>query len=164
VLGYLPGYLSEEGYESGERFIMLSWLAPGLGATVLAGVLLAVAAVLVWRKTDPADPWLGQLILIGVVLLVVTPRYSWYALLLLPMIAMTGRWEWLLVPLALTERLLFPDVAAARIAVVLAIVGVLIGTVRRAQPGWNLRVLDEIRHPLRRPLRAGNTWSEAKPR
>ncbi len=161
VLGYLPGYLSEEGYESGERFIMLSWLAPGLGATVLAGALLAVAAVLVWRKTDPADPWLGQLILIGVVLLVVTPRYSWYALLLLPMIAMTGRWEWLLVPLALTERLLFPDVAAARIAVVLAIVGVLIGTVRRAQPGWNLRVLEEIRHPLRRPIRADKSRSEA---
>ena len=49
-------------------------------------------------KTDPADPWLGQLVMIGVTLLVVTPRYPWYALLLVPMIAMTGRWEWLAVP------------------------------------------------------------------
>ena len=29
VLGYLPGYLSEEGYSSGSRFIMLSLFAPG---------------------------------------------------------------------------------------------------------------------------------------
>lgn len=161
VLGYLPGYLGEEGYESGERFIMLSWLAPGLGATVLAAALIAVAAVLVWRKTDPADPWLGQLVMIGVVLLVVTPRYPWYALLLLPMIAMTGRWEWLLVPLALTERLLFPDVAAARIAVAIAVVGVLVGSLRRAQPGWHLRALREIRHPFRRPRQQENPRSEA---
>ena len=42
------------------------------------------------------------------------------------MIAMTGRWEWLLVPLALTERLLFPPVEVARVAVAIAIAGIIL--------------------------------------
>jgi hypothetical protein len=60
--------------------------------------------------------------MIGVTLLIVTPRYPWYALLLVPMIAMTGRWEWLAVPLALTERLLISDVVLARFSVGAAII------------------------------------------
>jgi alpha-1,2-mannosyltransferase len=134
VLGYLPGYLSEEGYESGTRFIMLSLVAPGSASLVLAALLVAATALLVWWKTDPANPWVGQLVMIGVTLLVVTPRYPWYALLLVPMIAMTGRWEWLAVPLALTERLLIPSVDLARLTVTAAIVVIVVMSVRRA--GW----------------------------
>jgi alpha-1,2-mannosyltransferase len=134
VLGYLPGYLSEEGYETGTRFIMLSLIAPGPASLVLAAVLIAATAALVWWKTDPADPWLGQLVMIGVTLLVVTPRYPWYALLLVPMIAMTGRWEWLAVPLALTERLLVPSVDLARLTVAIAVLFIVVMGIRRA--GW----------------------------
>jgi alpha-1,2-mannosyltransferase len=134
VLGYLPGYLSEEGYESGERFIMLSPVAPGAASTVLAAVLIAATALLVWWRTDPADPWLGQLVMIGAVLLIVTPRYPWYALLLVPMIAMTGRWEWFAVPLALTGRLLVPMAAPTRITVAVAVLVIVVMSIRRA--GW----------------------------
>ena len=134
VLGYLPGYLSEEGYETGTRFIMLSLIAPGPASLVLAAVLVAATGALVWWKTDPTNPWLGQLVMIGVTLLVVTPRYPWYALLLIPMIAMTGRWEWLAVPLALTERLLVPSVDLARLSVGVAIVIIVMMSIRRA--GW----------------------------
>ena len=134
VLGYLPGYLTEEGYESGTRFIMLSLVAPGSASLVLAALLVATTGAIVWWRTDPADPWLGQLVMIGVTLLVVTPRYPWYALLLIPMIAMTGRWEWLAVPLALTERLLIPSVDLARLSVAVAIVFIVVMSVRRA--GW----------------------------
>jgi len=134
VLGYLPGYLSEEGYETGTRFIMLSLVAPGSSSLVLAALLIAATGALVWWKTDPTNPWMGQLIMIGVTLLVVTPRYPWYALLLLPMIAMTGRWEWLAVPLALTERLLVPSVDLARVTVAVAIVFIVVMSIRRA--GW----------------------------
>jgi len=134
VLGYLPGYLSEEGYETGTRFIMLSLIAPGPASLVLAALLVAATAALVWWKTDPANPWLGQLVMIGVTLLVVTPRYPWYALLLVPMIAMTGRWEWLAVPLALTERLLVPSVDLARLSVAVAVVFIVVMSIRRA--GW----------------------------
>jgi len=134
VLGYLPGYLSEEGYETGTRFIMLSLIAPGPASLVLAAVLVAATGAVVWWKTDPTNPWLGQLVMIGVTLLVVTPRYPWYALLLIPMIAMTGRWEWLAVPLALTERLLVPSVDLARLSVGVAIVIIVVMSIRRA--GW----------------------------
>ena len=160
VLGYLPGYLSEEGYESGTRFILASLIAPGFASTVLVGVLLVITAVLVWRKTDPANPWLGQLAMIGVTLLIVSPRYPWYALLLVPMIAMTGRWEWMAVPLALTERLLFPSLEFARITVFIAIVFVVVMTVKRSGPGVLARVKQELRHPFARPVRGEATQIE----
>ena len=148
VLGYLPGYLNEEGYTSGTRFIMISLVAPGTAALVVAAMLILVTAALTWWKSNPDDPWLGQLVMIGVTLLIVTPRYPWYALLLVPMIAMTGRWEWLAVPLALTERLLIPSVDLARLTVTLAIVLIVAMTIRRAGPGALARLGKAIRHPF----------------
>ncbi|MBC7589473.1 MAG: DUF2029 domain-containing protein [Salinibacterium sp.] len=147
VLGYLPGYLSEEGYTSGTRFIMISLVAPGFAALVVAGILIAVTAALTWWKSNPDDPWLGQLVMIGVTLLIVTPRYPWYALMLVPMIAMTGRWEWLAVPLALTERLLIPSVDLARLTVTVAIVLIVAMTLHRAGPGALFRLGAQLRHP-----------------
>ncbi|GAB2468355.1 hypothetical protein HD599_000557 [Conyzicola lurida] len=134
VLGYLPGYLTEEGYETGTRFILLSLIAPGSASLVLAALLVAVVGAVVWWRSDPSDPWIGQLVMIGSVLMIVTPRYPWYALLLVPMVAMTGRWEWLAVPLALTERLLIPSVDLARVAAVVAIIVIVVMSIRRA--GW----------------------------
>ncbi|MFJ8039372.1 glycosyltransferase 87 family protein [Kitasatospora sp. NPDC096147] len=102
VLGYLPGYLSEEGYRDGhlERFALLRlvlperWAAP---AAVLA-VLLAVGRVL-WRG-DPRRPWRGSLLVVGTALLALTPGYPWYGLLVVALVALDGRWEWLAVPAA----------------------------------------------------------------
>jgi len=136
VLGYLPGYLSEEGYESGDRFVLFSWFADGLAGVIIVGLIVAVTAALVWWKTDPTNPWLGQTIMIGVVLMAVTPRYPWYALLLVPMVAMSGRWEWLAVPVALTARLLLPSVDVARWSMFAAILIVVVVTVYRLRPQW----------------------------
>jgi alpha-1,2-mannosyltransferase len=147
VLGYLPGYLSEEGYESGDRFIMLSPIAPGAASTVLALLLIGTTALLVWWKSNPADPWLGQLVMIGAVLVVVTPRYPWYALLLVPMIAMTGRWEWFAVPLALTGRLLLPVAGLTRVTVAVAVVVIVVMSIRRA--GWVIVSPRKPRNPAR---------------
>jgi hypothetical protein len=136
VLGYLPGYLSEEGYEDGTRFALISLVAPGVAGVIVAGLLLVAIAVLVIIKTDPSHPWLGQLVMIGSALLIVSPRYPWYALLLLPFIALTGRWEWLPVPFALTLRLLIPDDLVTQIATgtaVLVIVGVTLWRRRTAR-------------------------------
>lgn len=149
VLGYLPGYLSEEGYVSGTRFILISLIAPGTAALIVAGVLIVIVAALTWWRSDPDDPWLAQLLMIGTVLLIVSPRYPWYALLLVPMIAMTGRWEWMAVPLALTERMLFPDLAWARLTVAAAVVFIVVVSLRRAGPGALARVGRALRHPLR---------------
>lgn len=152
VLGYLPGYLSEEGYVSGDRFVLVSLIAPGPAALIVAALLVAGVAALVWARTDPDDPWLGQLIMIGTTLLIVSPRYPWYALLLVPMIAMTGRWEWMTVPLALTARLLFPSVEVSRVAIAVAVLVIVVVSLRRAGPGALGRWARAARHPFRPAL------------
>jgi len=144
VLGYLPGYLSEEGYESGSRFILLSPFFDGLVPVIIVAAVIAITAGLVWWKTDPANPWLGQLVMIGVVMLAVTPRYPWYALLLVPFVAMTGRWEWMAVPLALTERLLIPSADLARAFVWTTIAFIVAVTIRRMGPGGTRRILGAV--------------------
>jgi hypothetical protein len=148
VVGYLPGYLSEEGYGTGDRFVLLSPYLPGLSALVVAGILLLVVAVLVWRLSDPTDPWLGQLVMIGATLAIVTPRYPWYALLLVPMVVMTRRWEWLAIPAALTVRLLIHGAQPVRLAMVVAIVVVVIVSVRRADPQTRALWKSLVRRPI----------------
>lgn len=102
VLGYLPGYLHEEGYEPGrvQRFALLRLLLPDAAAGVAVVVLLALTALYVWLRGDPARPWRGALLLTGTALLLVSPNYPWYSLLVVALVALDGRWEWLTVTLA----------------------------------------------------------------
>jgi hypothetical protein len=107
--------------------------------------------VLVWRKTDPLNPWYGQVVMIGMTLLIVSPRYPWYALLLVPMIAMSGRWEWMVVPLALTARGLDPHLAVLRWAELVAVIIIIAVSIVRSGQGWQGRALRELRHPFSAP-------------
>ncbi|MGW1161194.1 glycosyltransferase 87 family protein [Streptomyces sp. NPDC002519] len=102
VLGYLPGYLHEEGYEPGDvrRFALLRLLLPDAAAEVTAAVLLALVGLYVWRRGDPDRPWSGALLLTGTALLLFSPSYPWYSLLVIALVALDGRWEWLTVTLA----------------------------------------------------------------
>ena len=102
VIGYLPGYLNEEGYEGGTRSALLSWVLPDAASTPVAAALLAVLAVVLLLRTDPSDPWVAQTVMIGAALVLLSPRYPWYALLLLPFVVLSGRWEWLGVLLVLS--------------------------------------------------------------
>ncbi|MFG2577233.1 glycosyltransferase family 87 protein [Streptomyces sp. NPDC048481] len=102
VLGYLPGYLHEEGYEPGHvrRFALLRLLLPDTAAGPAAALLIALAALYVWRRGDPARPWRGALLVTGTALLLFSPSYPWYSLLVVALVALDGRWEWLTVTLA----------------------------------------------------------------
>ncbi|WP_438306044.1 glycosyltransferase family 87 protein [Streptomyces sp. HUAS TT11] len=102
VLGYLPGYLQEEGYEAGDvhRFALLRLLLPDAAAGVTVIVLLILTALYVWWRGDPARPWRGALVLTGTALLLVSPNYPWYSLLVVGLVALDGRWEWLTVTMA----------------------------------------------------------------
>jgi alpha-1,2-mannosyltransferase len=151
VLGYLPKYLSEEGFDDGSRFALITMVVHGRSATITAIVLVAILAVLVWRKTDPAAPWMGQLVMIGTTLIIVSPRYAWYGLLLVPMIALCGRWEWLAVPLALTARELIPHLPLLRASEMLAVALIVCVGMYRSKPGVFGRLGNELRHPLRLP-------------
>ncbi|MGH9121469.1 MAG: glycosyltransferase family 87 protein, partial [Acidimicrobiales bacterium] len=78
VLGYLPGYLKEEHYESGGRFLLLNLLdIHGSWALRVAVVLLVLAAVIVaFSRLEPAA---GLAILLGALILLATPVQPWYA-------------------------------------------------------------------------------------
>ncbi|WP_084958467.1 glycosyltransferase 87 family protein [Thermoactinospora rubra] len=103
VLGYLAGYVEEEGLDdpsARERYALLRLVLPDSWAPPAAIALLALVMLHVLRRGDPGRPWHGALPVAGSLLLLVTPAYSWYALLVVALAAMAGRWEWLGVALA----------------------------------------------------------------
>lgn len=144
VLGYLPGYLSEEGYEDGSRFALVSLVFHGDAATLVVGLLVLLAAFAAWRLSDPARPWSGEVLLIGVTFLAVSPRYPWYALLLIPFVVLSGRWEWLSIGLAIALRGVWPSADAYRwwlaAAVAVIIVVTLVRTRRSDWERWGRRL------------------------
>jgi hypothetical protein len=114
VLGYLPGYLREEGYDAGSvgRFALLRLVVPDAWAAPVAVALVAVAALYVLRRGDRERPWRGALLVTGTALLATSPGYYWYALLVVALVALDGRWEWLAVPAAGTALYLAPALGA----------------------------------------------------
>lgn len=134
VIGYLPGYLSEEGFDDGSRFALLTLLLPGPAALVVALAIVAVVAALCWWKADPDAPWTAQVVLVGTILIVVSPHYAWYALLIIPFIVLSRRWEWLAVPFALTLCLLINGIEVVRFSLAGALVIVVAGWWIRRRP------------------------------
>ncbi|MEV6527368.1 glycosyltransferase family 87 protein [Longispora sp. NPDC051575] len=156
VLGYIPGYLTEEGYASGQRFALLTLVLPVVWAPVAAGVVLVAAAGWTALRADPDRPWDAAVTMVGTALLVATPGYSWYALLLVVLVALSGRGEWLAVAAAGHLALYAADLHLApatgqRLGYGLALVAVIAVAVRRQTrrgsprgaegvgPGWSLR-------------------------
>ena len=95
VIGFLPGYLQQEGYDNGTRFGIIGLFASGKLAIALAVLILAAVALAVLRFSDPTGPGEGALVMTAAALAVTTPRYEWYALLLVMLVALDGRPEWL---------------------------------------------------------------------
>jgi hypothetical protein len=94
VLGYLPGYLQEEGMTSGSRFFLLAaarrllnwpsmpdWVFVVFGATLLLGLAL-------WSARSRESNWpgfvTGGLVLCTAFTALLSPRYSWYFTWLIP--------------------------------------------------------------------------------
>jgi hypothetical protein len=95
VIGFLPGYLQQEGYVSGTRFGIIGLVLTGKLALAMAVLILAAAAFAVLQFSDPDRPWQGAVFMTAAALAVTTPRYQWYALLLVMLVALDGRPEWL---------------------------------------------------------------------
>jgi hypothetical protein len=100
VLGYLPGYLHEEGYSGQARFGVLRLLVGDSVAPALAVVVLVAAAGLAWRlvRTRPAVD--GAVLIAGATFVVLGPSEPWYGLLLVALAAAAARPEWLFVAAA----------------------------------------------------------------
>jgi hypothetical protein len=103
VIGYLPGYLQEEDYGSGDRYLLLRPLGlTGLPATVVAGALglIVLGVVLRWVRREPDDVAPAALLLLGAALLLATPVQPWYGLPLAALAALAVRPVWLTLPAA----------------------------------------------------------------
>jgi hypothetical protein len=104
VVGYLPGYLHEESYSSGTRYLIVGLLGlRGAAATVV--VAAALLAVGVWSLRTPLPVRDAALRVMVAVLLLVTPVQPWYATLLVALVALTRTW-WAL-PIAAASYPLF---------------------------------------------------------
>jgi alpha-1,6-mannosyltransferase len=107
VLGFLPGYISEEGFSASRGFRYLGLLErvagpmpnAGLVYVGLAGLILAALALRISFRTDRSPEAsvraLGLLVMAFLVLL--TPHYPWYYLAIAPFLVF-GWWTtpWLL--------------------------------------------------------------------
>ncbi|MFF4220357.1 glycosyltransferase 87 family protein [Streptomyces nondiastaticus] len=103
VLGYLGGYAEEEGYDDPtvkNRYALLRLVLPASWSQPAVLVLCAAVVAYVLRRGDPERPWRSALLVTGAAFLLTTPGYSWYALLLIALVALDGRWEWLGVAMA----------------------------------------------------------------
>jgi hypothetical protein len=138
VIGYLPGYLNEEGYDGGSRSVLLSAVLPDTASTAVAVAILAAIAITLLLRADPADPWAAQALMVGSALILLSPRYGWYSLLLVPFVVMSARWEWFAVVIALSIIGLQQDRWAVRsILLVATAVVVVAGWTRwRARRIW----------------------------
>ena len=95
VIGFLPGYLQQEGYTKGTRFGIIGLFVTGPLAIAVAALILAAVAFAVLQFSDPDRPWQGALYMTAAALAVATPHYQWYSLLLVMLVALDGRPEWL---------------------------------------------------------------------
>lgn len=95
VLGYLPGYLHEEGYASGTRLQLLGAILPRPADLVAGAIILTAAALWSWRRSDPSAPEQTATVMVGVTLLVTTPAYGWYATILIALAVVSKRYSWL---------------------------------------------------------------------
>jgi hypothetical protein len=129
VLGYLPGYLKEEHYTSGGRFVLLGLLGlPGAITTALAIAIVAVAVIHAARAGY--EPAAGLTAVLVALILVTTPVQPWYAVTVAGLGALAGR-PWLVVLWLAAEpyyaAIILADphqVAAGRISYGLALVTV----------------------------------------
>lgn len=99
VLGYLPGYLQEERYGEGGRYLLagLLGLPPALTAALAAAGLAGAAGWVLLRR--PAVPR-GCALLLGALLLAVTPVQPWYAVTLLAVATVAAAPAWSAVAIA----------------------------------------------------------------
>lgn len=93
VIGFLPGYVSEENLDRGTGFFVLHALdavfqmPPSTVAYYLAAsaaIMIILAFVVVMRKSQSSADLFGAMVLTGAFLFLLSPHYAWYFTWLVP--------------------------------------------------------------------------------
>jgi hypothetical protein len=100
VLGFLPGYLTQEGFSDGSRSSILGLVLPPDQRRMVAVVLAIGLALLAVARSGREPVAVTCCWLYGAALLITTPTYPWYSLPLIALAVLAWRIEWLAVPLA----------------------------------------------------------------
>jgi alpha-1,6-mannosyltransferase len=103
VFGYLTGYFQEEGFvDSGGRYFPLALirtLVPIPTTVYTVAAALGLGAMGLWwlirQKRDARDVAVGSLAMIGLYLVLTTPRYPWYFCWIVPFLCFAPRAGWL---------------------------------------------------------------------
>lgn len=95
IIGFFPGYLKQEGYSTGTGYSVIGLFVHGKAATGVAALVLGVIALAILKYGDPAQPWRGGVLMTSAALAVCTPNFQWYAILLVMLVALDDRPEWL---------------------------------------------------------------------
>jgi hypothetical protein len=97
IIGFFPGYLQQEGYSTGTGFSVIDLFVHGKPALLVAVVILGAIALAILRFGNPDEPWRGGVLMTAAALAVTTPDFQWYAILLVMLVALDGRPEWLMI-------------------------------------------------------------------
>ena len=100
IIGFFPGYLNQAGYSTGSGFSVIALVVHGKAAAMVAVVLLGLVALAILRYGDPDQPWRGAVLMTAAAMAVCTPQFPWYAILLVMLVALDGRPEWLIISAA----------------------------------------------------------------
>ena len=98
VVGYLPGYLAENGYSSGNRYWLLGWLH--LGSVTALIVAVGLVALVAWSLLRPVvgegiAPVAARVCtVLGGAMVLTTPGNAWYCSLLIGCAVLAARPEW----------------------------------------------------------------------
>jgi hypothetical protein len=101
VVGFLPGYLAQEGFSDGSSgSAILALVLPSQALRLVAGLLAVGLALLAIHRHGREPIAVTCCWLYGAALLITTPTYPWYGLPLIALAVLAGRFEWLVVPVA----------------------------------------------------------------
>ena len=112
ILGFVTHYPAEEGFISGERFLLLKWirliipLPPLVYLGIFAALLGTAGLYLLLKNKDIFQQLRGCTLLAGLVLFFISPQYGWYYLWLLPFLTLT------IEPIAVSQVIATISVAA----------------------------------------------------